>query len=640
MSECELCLHYRPQASFVDVYKEHLGPGTLQPVMQALLAMRKEETQVLESELEWQLQVIRVDGSTWPEPPRFAPICVAPGGCAIPAVKNRGGRCKAFVEAKNRQGCRCSTCTFMAPPRRQIGDRSTATPGGKDMHDLFTIAHQRDLQLMDADASAQALEIEQAFHGNGRAPVVNYLPTCAVQLEGGLQHVAPLCNLRHDCGQYSPVLGRPLEKLVSARERDDAALSHTLALARFVRDAGIGRPHEFLQQVASWAGSDASRSPALAWAARCVESRWSKEAPAGTPARAGVPIRTKDAPGFFPVVAGCDAYEWGLAAAMSRTSEKAAWASASAVCQQLAEFLVTVLSPSAAADCADAASALVKDLFAPAAQERMAGFLARLPARAAGLRLAARTDVPTHVERYLAAFLASVALWLRLEPQSVRRIAEIDPEHAEKMLARVGVKRRTARAEASKALDFLARLDGVSGAERKKMLAWVEEANDAVHAADVEDLGETVEIAEEAAHKQVEAQIAQATAIAGVSGAALGLYPRRGGISMKEGFEQHYWASNQPGIDRRKWTATLVLGRGLGPVTPTMLELMERKPDLDRTPETVEEALAEPVARTMEALHASRFGEPSAAVGKYLTSIRRIATPTRAAGAAGGEVSP
>jgi hypothetical protein len=72
--------------------------------------------------------------------------------------------------------------------------------------------------------------------------------------------------------------------------------------------------------------------------------------------------------------------------------------------------------------------------------------------------------------------------------------------------------------------------------------------------------------------------------------------------------------------------ATLVLRRGLEPVTPTALDLCGGSPQPGRIPESVDGALSDPVATTLEALHSARFGSPEV-VRSYLSSGRRIGTP-------------
>ena len=74
---CPDCLHYRPQASFVDAYKEFDRAPPREPLMKSLLDLRKEETRVQENEMELQLELLMTEQVSWPTRPRFAPrVCM------------------------------------------------------------------------------------------------------------------------------------------------------------------------------------------------------------------------------------------------------------------------------------------------------------------------------------------------------------------------------------------------------------------------------------------------------------------------------------------------------------------------------------------------------------------------------------
>jgi hypothetical protein len=59
--DCQDCQFYRPQASFVDAYKDFERNAPREPVMKSLLDLRKEETHVQENEMELQIELLMTE---------------------------------------------------------------------------------------------------------------------------------------------------------------------------------------------------------------------------------------------------------------------------------------------------------------------------------------------------------------------------------------------------------------------------------------------------------------------------------------------------------------------------------------------------------------------------------------------------
>ena len=77
----------------------------------------------------------------------------------------------------------------------------------------------------------------------------------------------------------------------------------------------------------------------------------------------------------------------------------------------------------------------------------------------------------------------------------------------------------------------------------------------------------------------------------------------------------------------KKVALLLLLSRGSMPVTNCSLDVQQRKPTMDRVPESLEEVVNDPSVRTIEALHAARFDPPDARIALYLATTRRLGTP-------------
>jgi hypothetical protein len=625
-ADCASCLYYRPQTSFVDAYKAFDRSPPRAPIAKVLLDLRKEETKVQENEMELQIELLRTEQKVWPSPPRFAPLCVFSGALYIPAAKNPNGGCRDIKPALNRQGRACRTCRFVTHPETRIGDRAQQPTGGGGPQET-AFYRQVNKEQEDADATAQAMEIEQSFYSDGRLPIVSFLPTCAVLLTEGARHVTPFCNLRQSCAEHRPLIPVPpvlLERIGShAQPPDERAVEFTETLARLVAASGAERPAEFMKSVEQWAGKDKTRGEAIAWASTAVMVRWAQEAPEGTDGKRRTsrasPETVSPATLLWPVVAGCDAFEWGIMAAQSHTSDAAATAAARAICQQLAEFIVTVPSPLLVARCVEAAITLLqtKGLFAAGTLERVESFMRRLDARAKTMRLESITDLEGYFEDFLGRISYPVGAWLHLKPRDAQRFAEIDLTIADEVRQRVENKRREARDVGAWLLELCAALDAgtLPPAERRQALGRIEAANVSGFERDRED--------EKAAFKAQFGRLAGPIADM-VRDADVGadvdaaVEQASGGI---------YGVGKDILLPRRRVASALLLSRGTMPVTPTSLELLGREPRPGRMPESIEDALWEPTAKTLEALHAGRFGPPAEGAHAYLAQVRRIAAP-------------
>ena len=87
ISYCPDCLHYQPQASFVDAYKEFDRAPPREPLMKSLLDLRKEETRVQENEMELQLELLMTEQMSWPTRPLLRRCAYLVGACGYPQRK-------------------------------------------------------------------------------------------------------------------------------------------------------------------------------------------------------------------------------------------------------------------------------------------------------------------------------------------------------------------------------------------------------------------------------------------------------------------------------------------------------------------------------------------------------------------------
>ena len=631
ISYCPDCLHYQPQASFVDAYKEFDRAPPREPLMKSLLDLRKEETRVQENEMELQLELLMTEQMSWPTRPRFAPLCVFGGGLWIPAAKNANGECKDYKEALNRQGRACRTCQFIVRPETKVGDRRQM-PSGAGGTQEAGFYRQLNKEQDDADAMAQALEIEQSFNGDGCLPAAFFLPTCGVRVTEGRRNVAPFCNLRNDCADHRAHMPLPdaLVKLVNktATEADDGALAQTINIARL---ASLTDPAKFMSALSAWVGEDpAGRAGAAQWASSC--GRWSppRGGPSGPPAgAASAPLR--------PFIAGCDAYEWGLLGAFSRTSGEGARTAAAVLCQQVAEFLATVVSPLQAACCIGAVDALVepepkgsensKPVFSPMTRDLIDGFVKRLRGHAEELRLVAKTDLQRYYEEFAGLQSYKVGTWLALawrDPAYLARFDSVDAELGEKLRLQDRTKLAEARTEGTELLENIAALaNGILSADRRtEILNRLLGSNESSLDRDQTDATDLINEGIDRGAKKWGLPLDLPVS----PGESIPTYRALFTNVIRQAFGIQYDVPRATVTPRRRVFASLFWRRGLDPVTPFALEILGRSPQPGRLPESIEQVVTEPAQTTLEALHKAMFGIPETARG-YLISGRRVGAP-------------
>jgi hypothetical protein len=656
-SSCESCQYYRPQASFVDAYKDFDRNPPREPLMKSLLELRKDETHLQENEMELQLELLMTEQRLWPTRPRFAPLCVAGGRLSIPAAKNADERCKDYIPALNRQGRACRTCRFLIRPETKIGDRQKMPTGAGGSQET-AFYRQINKEQDDADAMSQALEMEQSFYGDGSLPAVFFLPSCGAQVNNGKRLAAPFCNLRNDCAEHSPHVTLPntLLEIVKQSEgsEDEVALEYTLRLARMVASVGIECPAEFM---AEWAKDDPQfRLSAMEWTSSCVYGRWAVEAPKPSsaeklpshplvkflPNTAGGTAKRRP-PQLQPYIAGCDAYEWGLLAALSKKTDASAALAAGVICQQLAEFLVTVLSPLEALFCVDAANALINpQLFAPRTVDLVQSFIRRLLARAETLRLAAQTDLQTYCEEFAAGISYKVGVWLALpmrDPMYLAKLDAIDAELGKQARQLIAHKFSEARSDGERLLSACGALvqQGLSPQDRVTFLNNLLASNNDAVDRDQKDEETINSAAVDIMINKVYPPAMANMPLGNVSGpfaqlaGNLGLPVQPTPISLAKSIMAQVYGrifdlARAEANPRRRVLATLFILRGINPVTPTALSVWNRQPEPGRVPEALDEALWDPAANTVEAFHWERFKSQESTCG-FLTAGRRVGTP-------------
>jgi hypothetical protein len=624
--------------------------------MKSLLDLRKDETRIQENEMELQLQLLMTEQKAWPSRPRFAPLCEFGGGLFIPAAKNAGGVCKDHAPALNRQGHSCRTCQFAVRPETKIGDRRQMPTGAGGSQET-AFYRQLNKEQDDADAMAQALEIEQSFMGDGSLPSAYFLPTCSVRLTEGRRNVVPFCNIRNVCREHRAHFPLPKSLVGSveqtAREADAGARNDTIKLAQLVAKSDIRQPSEFLADLTAWVREDdARRWSAAVWGATCLYGRWAAELSAmalpndpkaGTVAtlpsyRSGDPVPaewgaapTEPPPLLLPVIAGCDAYEWGRLAAFSRTSDENAKSAGAVLCQQAAEFLATIVSPFEAAACIDAIVALLDaktNLFASRTIEVVEGFVKRLRCDAEAARIVAQTDLQQHLEGFAGAMSYKVGAWSVRQWRDPSMLAQLDaaaPMAGERLRQEDRSKLAEARLTGATLLESVAAVaaGALSPDERINQLGELIAANEGALDRDRMDSEDRVNEAFNESWERL-----------GLPGDLLDSPVGDGRLTprslltnaIRRTFRTLYDVPRATENPRRKVVATLFFRRGLDSFTPTALKETGRAPQPGRIPVSIEQALSEPMATTVEALHKAHFGSPEVAQ-RYLTSIRRIGSP-------------
>jgi hypothetical protein len=627
--DCEQCQHYRTQASFVDAHKVYDRGAPRKPIMEALKSVREEETDLLGQEAELVFELFRVEEREWPVAPRLAPYCGLGNRHHVAAVKNRRRDCADFEPAFSRQGRGCQTCTHATEPETKVGDREVRL----DRHDPQYWQHWMSVnkEREEADAQAQGVEIEQAFYGDGRLPFVRYLPTCAVKSTNGMQHVVPFCNLRMDCEDHRPILPltRTLEQAVRARAANRAephAVEATLALVRAIADLHPHQPAAFLERTAPVAG-------AASWTAFCVRERWLRET-STTDAQALALASQRAAtaagqPTLFPVIAGCDALEWGALAAMSRAAPGTAVPAAAVFVQQFAEWFAATFDPTDRIRGVDAGLALLASgAFSETTVERVETFLRRLRTQGDNARHALRHDFPQYVETVLGAVSTAVANDLRALQQ--RRERERRTQQSgmdEATLRSLGMSREEVEAdarvrfEAARARAALL-VSAIELILAGRMMPDLGQLWRSISETEQKELGERMQKMTDRQQRMVNNKLAEQGLMSFDVFRMWGIMQGKTNETVK--------LVDAMELQPRRTALLMLLCRGLEPVTPSALVYLKREPTPQRVPETLQEALNEPAARQLEVLHAERF-KPAPAAADYLRNIRRMSFPTTGA---------
>jgi hypothetical protein len=416
----------------------------------------------------------------------------------------------------------------------------------------------------------------------------------------------------------------------TADKAGGVARNLTIEVARL---ASVTPPAGFMTALSSWVQEDpASRASVAQWASSC--GRWEPQ-PSLKSSAAG---DEGEAPGrLLPFIAGCDAYEWGLLGAFSKKNEAGAATAAAVLCQQAAEYLAAVPAPFEAARCIDAVYALlqsdkdvddsVKAIFAARTHELVDGFVKRLRSHAGELRLVARTDLQRHFEEVAGSLSYKAGTWLGLawrDPSFVARFDAIDAQLGEKLRQLDRRKLEEACAEGTELLENIGALaaEKLSAQQRNELLNRLIGSNDRSLDRDETDSADLTTQVVELGSKKWGLPLDLPVADNRPEFTYRSLF--RNAIRQVSGIE--FDVPRATAAPRRRALATLLLRRGLDPATPTALELYGRAPQPGRIPESIEQAITDPIATTLEALHKSLFGFPDAA-RTYLLYGRRTGAP-------------
>jgi hypothetical protein len=620
-SKCERCLHFRPQAAFVDAWKRLDVAPPRKEMMESLKEVRRAETEALEHEVELLFELVRGECLEWSTTPRFAPFCAFDEKVYIAAIKNRGGRCESFELARDRDHRACLTCEFMVGPPRYIGDRHEDLQGWMNEGTRNHVT-QQNKDKADADAAAKGLEIEQAFYSESRLPVVQFLPTCGSKRASGLQHVVPFCNLRHDCIDHKGRIDIPDQLLKTDRgpvdpvdERaDPRAVEMTVRLVAEVANFGIADPDGFLGYYGSISEQGDYRDLTLGWVRRGLV-RW-----ASVSNRSGLSLgalaQTIRPPQLHPVIAGVNAFEWGWVAERSRKHPEMV---AKAMSQQLAEFLAAVVQPLEGVKTIESFQSLVASgVFAPATIGFLDTFLRRLEIHRNDLLHMARTNLPLYYEVLLTKLLYSTTHWLRLQLEQGSgpggALGMTIGEDSELKVA-------DAKDQARWLLEQLAGIEeGVPKLPAPELLRQLEELNKAALGADMDA---QIEFFRNLfSGLGVDPSLGTMGGAEGVTG-ALGMLgikvPQQEDIPTQS-VRQVFGSRINVEAPSRQMAAWLMLQRGAAVVTPSVIELKSGRPARSVST-SIERALSQPASKNLEAY----FVAPADDV--MLARSRRIGSP-------------
>jgi hypothetical protein len=615
-ADCFTCQHYRTQTSFVEAHKNLLEGRRRRELYEAMNEVRKEEIEILEGEIEMLMEQCRVEDMTWPSIPRFTPLCAAPGGPFVAALKNRGGDCADYLPAFMRAERACHSCSHAKPAETFLGARLIMDPQAysKERREQ-TQLHNKETD--DADAAAMAMEIRQAFSSDGRMSSPSFVRTCGVRVEGGRSIVIPTANLRQDCDVYRPLFAIPQVLLDAVRREkaapfDSIAFGFTLRLIRGVLQASD--PEAFVGFAMSLMGGEPQSAAVGRWGVFCGAKRFKEVFKDAAIPEMG--DYEPFAPGaLMPAIVGCDAFEWAVLAAISHQSELASLV-ATSICQQVAEFTTGTLSPIARRNGFEAVTRLlaVPQLFSSETLMRAEPFVQRLSAQAQMLDLAATTDLRIYFEDFLGQLSYPVASYLRMEPEKVMMPGAPQAQRAARL--RASERKRYGERRAAEILGgvvaILAKRGIAHHGERTAFLRALIEENENAVRDDLQSINQ----------------------VANSVGPEMGIVPEAGWVdAVLQPIRQIVNQQQESEalallIKPRILIASLVLTRGAAPVTPCASVLWGREPTPGQPPRDDREALHEPAGLTIEAWHARRLGQAAPEIADYLCGVRSIAAPT------------
>lgn len=617
-ANCERCQYYRPQISFVDAWKRLDRSGPRKEIMESLKEVREGETEALENEVELLFELVRGELLEWPQTPRFAPYCNADDKVQVAALKNRGGRCADYTPARSRDERACYTCKFMTDSIREIGDRHEPLQGWMN-EGLRNHVTNLNKERADADAAARGLEIEQSFYGDGKLPVVSFLPTCGAKRKDGQQFVPPFCNLRSDCPDHSARLSVPITLLPTEPEGvNDIALTWTLDLIRMVAESGEDDPAGFVDRAVRWIEEDSKRVAAAEWIHRGL-ARWSSIAKVDDALLEKLPKPGKG-DRLFPFIAGVNAFEWGWVVSRSQTH---ALGMANASIQQLAEFMAATVRPLDGARCVDSAEQLLNaGLFSPDARAIMDSFLRRLRVRREDLLHTTRTDLVVYYESLAAELLYSVANWLRAKTDVHEGISTfLGDAFAKQYRDQLKGKVEEARHQG---MNLLSRLSFLENPQAQpypaEYLEQISQVNEKALDLDIQEQKHIFQLIMDRAMGMADpsGQSRQQDQLAKMFG--FGQLSTSGAVDGA--IDKFYAPVRASELPRRRLAAWLIMRRGTLPVTPSALEFKEDGRPAATPPESIERALLEPASKNVEAIF------PPPGVDQLLALCRRMASPS------------
>jgi hypothetical protein len=614
---CETCLHYRPQVSFVDTWKRTDQSMPRKGIMDSLREVRKAETEALESEVELLFELVRGELLEWPHEPRFAPYCNHGNKVLVAALKNQAGRCEHHKLARSREESACHTCIFMTAPQMKIGDRHESIKGYMNQG-LRDHVRQQNKDKEDSEAAAMGLEIEQSFYGDGLLPVVSFLHTCGAKRSGGKAYVVPFANLRSQCLDHSPCLPVPPVLMEPPKSYvDEVALTKTLDIIQGVAATPPDDLRAGVQLFVDWMEKSPGAETAADWVQRGFR-RWAKESKFPPGALDMLPAPSGDKR-LLPFIAGADAFEWGWFVNLSRHD---AILAAKIAAQQVAEYMAGVVDPLDLIAAIEGYLRIIRlGIVSDETVEALKTFTRRVDTARVDLEHVIRTDLVAYYELTAGKLSYAVTNWLRMRPTGMGGVASILGDGtALSMSDRIQLKAEQARADGEALLARLAALgDPAARPLPAQCLEEVVQGNQRavdLDAQEQKDLFKGVLASfgmqdDNEAAKQAMAKF-------------LGL-PVVDTSPTATAVERVFAPIRTVELPRRHLMAWLIFRRGTLPVTPSAAEFKKGKRLSRWTPTSVEQALLEPASKNLE----GSFVAPD--VDPFLARCRRRSTPVEEA---------